>query len=66
MRGRAADAGSAAGAGAMTDHALRRSLATVLTADAAGYSRQMAGDDQAAMAALDATRRVLRRQIEGA
>jgi adenylate cyclase len=40
-------------------------LAAILAADAAGYSRLMAGDERATVAALDAARAVFRRQIEG-
>jgi adenylate cyclase len=39
-------------------------LAAILAADAAGYSRLMALDDQATVAALDAARQVFRAQIE--
>ena len=39
-------------------------LAAILAADAAGYSRPMAVDDQATVAALDAARAVFRAQVE--
>ncbi len=39
-------------------------LAAILAADAAGYSRLMAGDDRATVAALDTARAVFRTQIE--
>jgi class 3 adenylate cyclase len=42
----------------------RRRLLAILAADAAGYSRLMAADDQATVAALDAARAVFREQIE--
>ena len=44
----------------MTDNNLRHKLAAILAADAAGYSRLAAGDDRAAVAALDAARAVFR------
>ena len=43
---------------------LKQRLAAVLAADAAGYSRLMALDGHATVAALDAARRVFRTQIE--
>jgi adenylate cyclase len=43
---------------------LKQRLAAILAADAAGYSRLMAGDDRATVAALDAARAVFRTQIE--
>lgn len=43
---------------------LQHRLAAILAADAAGYSRLMAVDDQATVAALDAARSVFRAQIE--
>ena len=48
----------------MSDSALSHLLAAILAADAAGYSRLMAGDDRATVAALDAARAVFRTQIE--
>ena len=48
----------------MSDSALSHRLAAILAADAAGYSRLMAIDDQATVAALDAARAVFRAQIE--
>jgi adenylate cyclase len=42
----------------------RQRLAAILAADAVGYSRLMAGDEQRTMAALDAARKVFREQIE--
>jgi adenylate cyclase len=42
----------------------KRRLAAILAADAAGYSRLMAIDDSATVAALDAARAVFRAQIE--
>jgi adenylate cyclase len=43
---------------------LRQRLAAIFAADAAGYSRLMAVDDRATVAALDAARTVFREQIE--
>ena len=43
---------------------LKQRLAAILAADAAGYSRLMACDDRATVAALDAARAVFRAQIE--
>jgi len=43
---------------------LRQRLAAILAADAAGYSRLMAADESATVAALDAARAVFRTQIE--
>jgi adenylate cyclase len=40
-------------------------LVAILAADAAGYSRLMAGDDRATVAALDTARAAFRRHIEG-
>jgi len=45
-----------------SDHKIR--LVAILAADAAGYSRLMAADEGATVAALDAARAVFRRQIE--
>jgi len=42
----------------------RKRLVAILAADAAGYSRLMADDDAATVAALDAARSVFRTQIE--
>jgi adenylate cyclase len=43
---------------------LKQRLAAILAADAAGYSRLMATDERATVAALDAARSVFRTQIE--
>ncbi|MDX1374292.1 MAG: tetratricopeptide repeat protein [Burkholderiales bacterium] len=43
---------------------LRQRLAAILAADVAGYSRLMAADERATVAALDAARAVFRSQIE--
>jgi adenylate cyclase len=43
---------------------MKQRLAAILAADAAGYSRAMAADERATVAALDACRAVFRRQIE--
>ena len=48
----------------MSDSHLKQRLAVILAADAAGYSRLMAGDDRATVAALDTARAVFRKQIE--
>ena len=47
----------------MSDTELRQRLAAILAADVAGYSRLMAGDDRATVAALDAARHVFRTEI---
>lgn len=49
----------------MSDSHLKQRLVAILAADAAGYSRLMAGDDRATVAALDTARAVFRRHIEG-
>ena len=43
---------------------MRQRLAAILAADVAGYSRLMAADERATVAALDAARAVFRAQIE--
>ena len=48
----------------MSDTGVRQRLAAILAADVAGYSRLMAADERATVAALDAARVVIRRQIE--
>ena len=48
----------------MTTPEFRQRLVAILAADAAGYSRLMAADDRATVAALDAARAVFRAQIE--
>ncbi len=48
----------------MTDSELKQRLAAILAADVAGYSRLMAADERATVAALDAARAVFRTQIE--
>ena len=48
----------------MTDTGSRQRLAAILAADAAGYSRLMAADERATMAALDSARAVFRQRIE--
>lgn len=48
----------------MNGSGLKQRLAAILAADAAGYSRLMAIDDRATVAALDAARTVFRAQIE--
>ncbi len=48
----------------MADSGIRQRLAAILAADVAGYSRLMAADERATVAALDATRKVFRTHIE--
>ncbi|HEY2976393.1 MAG TPA: adenylate/guanylate cyclase domain-containing protein, partial [Burkholderiaceae bacterium] len=48
----------------MDEADLKQRLAAILAADAAGYSRLMAIDERATVAALDAARAVFRAQIE--
>jgi adenylate cyclase len=48
----------------LDDTEMRQRLAAILAADAAGYSRLMALDDRATLAALDAARAVFRSRIE--
>ncbi|OGA29222.1 MAG: hypothetical protein A3F77_14215 [Betaproteobacteria bacterium RIFCSPLOWO2_12_FULL_67_28] len=43
---------------------LKQRLTAILAADAAGYSRLMAADERATVAALDAARAVFRSKIE--
>ena len=43
---------------------LRQRLLAILAADAAGYSRLMAADERATVAALDAARAVFKARIE--
>ena len=48
----------------MADSGIRQRLAAILAADVAGYSRLMAADERATVAALDAARAVFRSRIE--
>jgi len=48
----------------LNESGTRRRLAAILVADVVGYSRLMAADDDATLAALDAARNVFRSQIE--
>ena len=48
----------------MSDSGLKQRLAAILAADVAGYSRLMAADERATVAALDAARKVFRSHIE--
>src|SRR5580692_9026463 len=48
----------------MNDAELKQRLAGILVADVAGYSRLMAADERATVAALDAARSVFRAIIE--
>ena len=48
----------------MANTELKQRLAAILAADVAGYSRLMAADERATVAALDAARAVFRTQIE--
>ena len=50
----------------MSGAVLKQRLAAILAADAASYSRLMADDERATVAALDAARAVFRAQIEAA
>ena len=43
---------------------LKQRLAAILAADVSGYSRLMAADERATVAALDAARKVFRSHIE--
>jgi adenylate cyclase len=49
---------------ALSDTGIRQRLAAILAADVAGYSRLMAADERATVAALDAARKVFRARIE--
>src|SRR5258706_1742458 len=49
---------------ALTNTEMKQRLAAILAADVAGYSRLMAADERATVAALDAARGVFRRMIE--
>ncbi len=51
-------------AGPVGSDPLRRYLAAIFAADAVGYSRLMATDEQATLAALDAARAIFRSEIE--
>ena len=48
----------------MADTTVRQRLAAILAADVAGYSRLMAGDELATLAALDSARGIFREHIE--
>jgi len=48
----------------VTDTDFKHRLAAILAADAAGYSRLMAGNDRSTVASLDAARAVFRSRIE--
>jgi len=48
----------------VSDSQYRQRLTAIFAADAAGYSRLMAADERATVAALDDARRVFRQQIE--
>ena len=48
----------------MSDTGIRQRLAAILAADVAGYSRLMAADEAATVAALDSARAVFKSQIE--
>ncbi|HET7837796.1 MAG TPA: adenylate/guanylate cyclase domain-containing protein, partial [Variovorax sp.] len=48
----------------MDDPSVRQRLIAILCADAAGFSRLMAGDEHATLAALDAARELFRARIE--
>jgi adenylate cyclase len=48
----------------VSDTELKQRLAAILAADVAGYSRLMAADERATVAALDTARAIFRTQIE--
>ena len=48
----------------MSDTGIRQRLTAILAADVAGYSRLMAADEAATVAALDSARAVFKSQIE--
>ena len=48
----------------MSETGLKQRLAAILAADVAGYSRLMAADERATVAALDAARKIFRTHIE--
>ena len=48
----------------MSSTELKQRLAAILAADVAGYSRLMAADERATVAALDAARALFRTKIE--
>ena len=48
----------------MSETGVRQRLAAILAADAAGYSRLMAVDDRATIAALEVARAIFRRHVE--
>ncbi|MEK7387675.1 MAG: adenylate/guanylate cyclase domain-containing protein, partial [candidate division NC10 bacterium] len=48
----------------MSETTVRQRLAAILAADVAGYSRLMAGDERATLAALDSARGIFREHIE--
>jgi class 3 adenylate cyclase len=52
------------GQSGVSESDLKRRLAAILAADVAGYSRLMAADDRATVAALDAARKVFHAQID--
>ena len=49
----------------MRDSDLKQRLVAILAADAAGYSRLMAGDDRATVVALDTARTICQALVEG-
>ena len=52
------------GEDSLIETGMKQRLAAILAADVAGYSRLMAADERATVAALDAARAVFRNQIE--
>ncbi len=50
--------------GNLTDTGMKQRLAAILAADVAGYSRLMAADERATVAALDAARAIFRNLVE--
>ncbi len=53
-----------AAAAPLSDSGIRQRLAVILVADVAGYSRLMAADERATVAALDAARAEFTAQVE--
>ena len=47
----------------MTESVNRQRLGAILSADASGYSRLMAADERATVAALESSREIFRRQV---
>jgi adenylate cyclase len=52
------------GISTVAEEQIRRRLAAIIVADAAGYSRLMSADERATLATLEAARRLFRTQVE--